>query len=65
MTDQTIAIVLSFITLTAWIALLYLKVMCLRDEVDKTKYELNRLRDEQKEFKSSIWRILKKILGYD
>ena len=60
MTNQAIAIVLSFITLAVWITILYWKVICLQYEVDKTKYELNLLRDELKEFKSSIYRTLKK-----
>ena len=60
MTNQAIAIVLSFVTLAVWITILYWKVICLQYEVGKTKYELNLLRDELKEFKSSIWRTLKK-----
>ena len=60
MTNQAIAIVLSFAALSVWITILYWKVICLQYEVDKTKYELSLLRDELKEFKSSIWRTLKK-----
>lgn len=60
MTNQAIAIVLSFITLAVWITILHWKVLCLQYEVDKTKYELNLLRDELKIFKGSIWRTLKK-----
>ena len=65
MTNQAIAIALSFITLAVWITILYWKVICLQYEVDKTKYELNLLRDELKEFKSSIWRTLKEKIEYD
>lgn len=60
MTNQALAIVLSFVTLAVWITILYWKLICLQYKVDKTKYELNLLRDELKEFKSSIWRALKK-----
>ena len=60
MTNQAIAIVLSFVALAVWITILYWKVICLQYEVDKTKYELSLLRDELKEFKSSIYRTLKK-----